>query len=150
MKVTSSNDANRYVVFRISNEVYGLNIQWVNTIERLMPVTRVPKTPLYIKGVINLRGEIVPVMCLRERFGLDKVEVTEETRIVIVKIGEFQVGMIVDEVEEVLQLTENSTENVSNLNSSVSMDYILGVGKSDGRVISLLNMEKLVDISEKS
>ncbi len=149
MKAAAMHDTNQYVIFRLSDKMYGLNIQFVNTIEKLMPITRVPKTPGFIKGVINLRGEIIPVMCIRERFGLDAVQETDETRIIIVKVGEFQVGMIVDIVEEVLHLTEDSTESVSGLSTSVSMNYILGVGKIDGKVVSLLNMEELVDISDK-
>lgn len=150
MKVTAAQNTCQYVVFRLSKEIYGFDIKFVTTIEKLMPITRVPKTPSFIKGVINLRGEIIPVMCLRERFGLGAVEETDETRIVIVKVGEFQVGMVVDVVEEVIQLTEDSTESVSGLSNSVSMNFILGVGKVDGKVVSLLNMEELVDISEKT
>jgi purine-binding chemotaxis protein CheW len=150
MKVTAAQNTYQYVVFRLSKEIYGFEIKFVTTIEKLMPITRVPKTPSFIKGVINLRGEIIPVMCLRERFGLGAVEETDETRIVIVKVGEFQVGMIVDVVEEVLQLTEDSTESVSGLSNSISMNLINGVGKVDGKVVALLNMEELVDISEKT
>ncbi len=149
MKEATGLDTAKYVVFKLSNEDYGIGIQWVYTIEKTMKVTRVPKAPKCIKGVVNLRGEIVPVMSLRERFNLEKSEETEETRIVIVKAGEFQVGIIVDIVEEVVQLNEEMIENVANLGGDISMDYILGVGKADDKVITLLNVEKLLDISEK-
>ncbi|MFZ5987417.1 MAG: chemotaxis protein CheW [Bacillota bacterium] len=141
-------ESRQYVIFKLGKEDYGLDIQKVTTIEKIMPAARVPKTPNYIKGVINLRGEIVPVMDLRTKFNLPAVEETEETRIIILKFNEISFGVIVDEVDEVLQLTEESIENVSNFSNDVSMDYILGVGKVDDRIVTLLNLEKLSDINE--
>lgn len=141
-------ESRQYVIFKLGKEDYGLDIQKVTTIEKIMPAARVPKTPNYIKGVINLRGEIVPVMDLRTKFNLPAVEETEETRIIILKFNEISFGVIVDEVDEVLQLTEEFIENVSNFSNDVSMDYILGVGKVDDRIVTLLNLEKLSDINE--
>jgi purine-binding chemotaxis protein CheW len=110
----------------------------------------VPKTPPFIKGVINLRGEIIPIMDLRTRFNLPEAEYGEETRFIIIKIDEVSVGMVVDSVDEVLQLDEDSVENISNFSNDVSLDYILGVGKVDNRVITLLNLEKLVKLSDNN
>ncbi|AEV68542.1 chemotaxis protein CheW [Acetivibrio clariflavus] len=140
-------DGKQYVVFLLDKENYGVEIHSVTTIEKMLPYARVPKTPDYIKGVINLRGEIVPIMDIRTRFGMEAREETEETRIIIIKINDVSFGIIVDEVDEVLTLNEEAIENVSNFTNDVSMDYILGVGKIDGRIVTLLNIEKLADIS---
>lgn len=137
----------QFVVFVLSNEEYGLDIQIVNTIEKMIPITRVPKTPMYVKGVINLRGDIVPIMDLRERFGLPISEETEETRIIIVKFEEIQMGIIVDEVKEVIHINEEQIESTTSLAKEGLMENVLGAGKVDDRVITLLNIEKLVNIS---
>lgn len=142
-------ESRKYVVFKLGKEDYGLDIQKVTTIERIMTAARVPKTPDFIKGVINLRGEIIPIMDLRAKFGLPPVEETDETRIIILKFDEITFGIIVDEVDEVLDLTEESIENVSSFTNDLSMDYIYGVGKVDDRIVTLLNLEKLSDIGEE-
>lgn len=141
-------EGKQYVVFLLGKENYGVDIQKVTTIEKIMPFARVPKTPDYIKGVINLRGEIVPVMDLRIKFGMEYREETEETRVIIIKINDISLGIIVDEVDEVLNLSEESIENLSNFSNDLSMDYILGVGKVDGRIVTLLNIEKIAEVSE--
>lgn len=145
-----NSEAKKYVVFMLGKENYGVEIQKVTTIEKIMPFARVPKTPDYVKGVINLRGEIIPVIELRTKFGMEITEETEETRIIILKINENPLGIIVDEVDEVLNLTEDTIENVANFTNDLSMDYILGVGKVEDRIVTLLNLEKLADISENN
>lgn len=137
-------DINKFVVFKLGSEDCGIDIQKVTTIEKTVSITRVPKTPDFIRGVINLRGEIIPVMDLRIRLNLPPIEDMEDTRIIIIKIGEISAGMVVDSVEEVLQLAEESIENIANFSSDLSLDYILGVGKVNNRIVTLLNLEKLV------
>ncbi|NLL06692.1 MAG: chemotaxis protein CheW [Clostridiaceae bacterium] len=144
---TVSVERKQYVVFLLGKENYGVEIHSVTTIEKMLPYARVPKTPDYIKGVINLRGEIVPIMDIRTRFGMEVIDETEETRVIIIKINDISLGIIVDEVDEVLELKEEAIENVANFTNDLSMDYILGVGKIDGRIVTLLNIEKLADIS---
>ena len=139
-------EAKQFVVFRLGKEEYGIDIKKVTTIERMMNIARVPKTPASIKGVTNLRGEIIPIMDLRTRFNLPNLEESEDTRIIIIKIEDLSVGIIVDSVAEVLQLQEDSIENVSNFNSNLSMDYIMGVGKVDNRIVTLLNLEMLIKL----
>ena len=141
-------EGKQYVVFLLGKENYGVDIQRVTTIEKMLPHARVPKTPDYIKGVINLRGEIVPIMDIRTKFGMEVSEATDETRIIIIKINDISLGIIVDEVDEVLNLNEECIENVANFTNDLSMDYILGVGKIDGKIVTLLNIEKLADISK--
>ena len=148
MEKTVGAELKQFVVFNLGKEEYGLDIQKVTTIEKLMTIARVPKTPKFIKGVINLRGEIIPTVDLRTRFNLPEIDETEDTRIIIIKIDELSVGLIVDLVLEVLQLAEDSMENITSFSSDLSMDYILGVGKIDGRIITLLNLEKLIKIQD--
>lgn len=139
----------KYLVFKLGNEEYGIDIQKITTIiEKDMSIARVPKTPAFLKGVINLRGEIIPVISLRTRFGLSDIEDTEETRVIIVKLEEITIGLIVDAVAEVIEFGEDSIENVSNFGAILSAEYLTGVGKIDGRIVTLLNMEKLVKLTE--
>jgi purine-binding chemotaxis protein CheW len=149
MNETVTLNTMQFVVFVISNEEYGLDIQIVNTIEKMIPITRVPKTPKFVKGVINLRGDIVPIMDLRERFELAISGETEETRIIIVKFEDIQMGIIVDEVKEVIHINEEQIESTTSLDKEGLMENVLGAGKVDDRVITLLNIEKLVNISAK-
>lgn len=148
MEATTGVDTKQFVVFRLGQEEYGVDIQKVTTIEQVKHITRVPKTPAFIKGVINLRGDIIPIMDLRKRFNLAEVDNTEDTRIIIIKLDEVFVGIIVDSVAEVLQLTEDSIENITNFSNDLSLDYLLGVGKVNDRIVTLLNIEKLVKFED--
>jgi len=147
MEAAVISDSKQFLVFRLDKEEYGVDIQKVTTIiEKDMAIARVPKTPDFIEGVINLRGEIVPVMNLRKKFNLPAVEDTEDTRIIIIKLEDLAIGLIVDSVAEVIHLSEDSIETISSFSAEVSLDYILGVGKVDGRIVTLLNLEKLIKI----
>ncbi|NLM10764.1 MAG: chemotaxis protein CheW [Clostridiaceae bacterium] len=139
-----STNQKQYVVFRIDKDEYGSDINKVTVIERMLTITRVPKTPPYIKGVINLRGDVIPVMDLRTRFGLPEKEADDDTRIIIVEVDNISYGIIVDSVLEVIQLDETSIESVSGFVNNVSLDYVSGIAKSDTRLITLLNLEKLI------
>jgi purine-binding chemotaxis protein CheW len=146
MEATVGIETRQFVVFRLQDEEYGIDIQKVNTIEQVKPTARVPKTPKYINGVLNLRGEIVPIMDLRARFNLPRIEETEDTRIIIINTDGISLGMIVDSVTEVLQLTGESIDNVSDFNKELSYNYIFGVGKIEDRIVTLLNIEELARI----
>lgn len=139
-------ETKQFIVFSLGNEKYGIDSLKITTIDRMKTITRVPKTPNYIKGVINLRGDIIPVMDLRAKFNLPPAEETEETRIIILKLEEISVGVVVDQVLQTIQLTSDSIENASSLISSSGSDYILGIGKVDGEIVTLLNFDKLVKI----
>lgn len=144
---TAAVEAKQYLVFRLGNEEYGIDIHKITTIvEKNMDISRVPKTPAFVKGVINLRGEIIPVISLRLKFGLPEDTYGENTRIIIIKLEDLTAGLLVDSVAEVLTLDENSTENISSISGELSLDYISGVGKYNNRIITLLNLEKLIEI----
>lgn len=148
METNISGNMKQFVTFKLDKEEYGVDIQNVSIIEKMMPITRVPKTPSYIKGVMNLRGEIVPVMDLRARFDLTQSEETDDTRIIIVKVDEVVFGFIVDAVSEVLQLTDDSIESTSSLKENANIDFIYGIGKVDERIVILLNLERLSKINQ--
>jgi purine-binding chemotaxis protein CheW len=141
--------AKRYLVFRLGDEEFGIDINKITTIiEKDMNIARVPKLPPFLKGVINLRGEIVPVISLRLRFDIPEDVFDSETRIIIVKMDEISAGLIVDSVAEVIELDEESTESIANIAGELSVDYITGVGKAGDRIITLLNLEQLVSLKE--
>lgn len=141
------NTIKQYVVFQLEHESYGVDIQSVQGIERIKKVTRVPKAPDCIQGVMNLRGEIIPVMSLRTQFDLPHKEYDDNTRIIIIRIDDSQIGLIVDEVREVLELHTNEIENVQSIQGKINLNYIYGVGKikSGTMVITLLNLKSLIE-----
>ncbi|WP_054738654.1 chemotaxis protein CheW [Cellulosilyticum ruminicola] len=135
----------QYIVFRLDEQSYGIDIQNVQTIERMKAVMRVPKAPYCVKGVMNLRGEIIPVVSLRDQFGLEKIDYTDKTRIIIVKIEDAMVGIIVDEVKEVIEIEETEVENVQNIQGKIKTSHILGVGKVVDNIVTLLNLPNIIE-----
>ncbi len=143
----TENLVKQYVILQLGEEAYGVDIQSVQGIEKIKTIARVPKAPDCIEGVMNLRGEIIPVMSLRRRFDIGHKDYDDNTRIIIIRIEEAQVGLIVDEVREVLELSEEEIENVHVIDRKVDIDYISGVGKiKDGTlVVTLLNLKTLIE-----
>lgn len=136
--------SNQFIIFRMNNEEYGIDIQKVTTIEKLLAITRVPHASEAVRGVINLRGEIIPVLELAQKLHLGTFTSTDETRIIIFKIEDVSVGFIVDEVVEVLTIPEENIENINQVSNDVAIDYICGIGKIKGKIVTLLNLDKLV------
>ena len=137
------------VTFRLGNEEFSLDILRVQEIIRHMDLTRVPRTPEFVEGVINLRGRVIPVLDLRKRFGLPAGERTHETRIIVVDVDDKTVGFKVDAVSEVLRIPADTVEPPPQLVTSIESDYIKGVGKLDGRLLILLDVSKILSRSEK-
>lgn len=135
---------NQYVVFKLNDESYGLPIEYVETIEKLTEITRVPGSPDYIRGVINLRGEVIPVVDLRKRFQLEEVGLTEENRIIVLSFDEMNVGILVDSCSEVVTLSLDQIDKAYDLISSFEDDYIQGIGKFDDRMIIIVDIPKLL------
>ncbi|MBR6302746.1 MAG: purine-binding chemotaxis protein CheW [Lachnospiraceae bacterium] len=134
----------QYIVIRLGEEQYGIDISYVNNIVRRQRITRSPKVAPYLKGVINLRGEILPVVSLRLKMGLDEDVFDKATRIIILKTeNEGQIGIIVDEVKEVVTLSEKSIEKVSHDNKSEKANFLSGVGKNNGELISILDLNMI-------
>lgn len=148
-EIKDSNEL-QLVVFKLGDEEYGVEIMQVQEIIRVMETTRVPKAPNYIRGVINLRGKVIPVIDLKKRFSLAESEVDDQTRIMVVEVQEYTVGMIVDCVSEVLRLSSDSIEPTPPAFSNLSNDYIRGVGKLEDRLLILLDLDKTLTVSEMS
>lgn len=138
----------QFVEFKLGEEEYGVDILQVKTIERMMPITRVPKAPSFVEGVINLRGEIVPVIDLKKRFDLAPGNITDNTRIIIVTIEDITVGMIVDSATEVIQLPEEAIEPAPTITSGIDSSFLDGVGKVEGKLLILLNLSKILKPQE--
>jgi purine-binding chemotaxis protein CheW len=132
------------VAFRLGNETYAVDIQQVQEIIRMQRITAVPGAPFFVEGVINLRGRIIPVIDLRKRLGLPPGEETDEVRIVVVEVPPHKVGMIVDAVEEVLRLSTENIEAPSSLVASVDEQYLKGVGKTEDRLVVLLDLKEVL------
>jgi purine-binding chemotaxis protein CheW len=144
--------AGKYLTFSLGPEEYGLEILKVREIIGHMAITAVPQTPGYVKGVINLRGQVIPVVDIRTLFGMEPKEITEETCIIVVEVlrnnSRHSTGVIVDQVSEVLDIKGESIEEAPQLGSSVDTDFILGMGKVNETVKILLNIDKVLDNSE--
>ncbi len=132
------------VSFRIANEEFGIDIVKVQEIIRMMEITRVPNTPNYIEGVVNLRGKVTPVVNLRTKLGLPTNEKDEDTRIVVVNLEDKTIGFIVDEVKEVLRINSNITEEPPKMVGGISEEYIISIAKMDDRLLILLDLETLI------
>ena len=135
-----------FVTFRLNQEYYGINIQNVENIEKVLPITRIPHTIDYVKGVVNLRGLIVPVVDLRARFGLVKKANTDESRIIIVNLDDNKIGMLVDSSSEVLQITDEDIDASPNVKKEFNNEFVKNIGKKNGRIIMLIDLYKVLNI----
>ena len=138
----------KYLTFALANEEYGLEILKVREIMGYMEITAVPQTPAYVKGVINLRGQVIPVVDLRAKFGMETADITEETCIIVVETAQdgrsFSTGVVVDHVEEVLDIAGEDIEEAPQFGSAVNTDFILGMGKIGETVKILLDIERVL------
>lgn len=139
----------KYMTFKLASEEYGLEILKVRDVIGLMDITRVPRTKEYIRGVINLRGKVIPVVDLRVKFGMEETTLTEQTVLITVQFSsgdrELTMGILVDEVLEVLDISDDRIEPTPDFGAgSLDTDFILGVGKSERRVIFLLDIGKVL------
>ena len=134
--------------FKLLKEEDGVNILNVQEIKVLTDITRVPFAPDYIKGVINLRGSVLPVIDLKRRIGLEDAPYTDATRIIIMKIGEFSIGMIVDAVTEVLTISGRDINPAKDVSDSTSNRFVNSIGNIDARLIIMLNLDEIVDLPE--
>lgn len=132
------------VVFQLAEQTYGISIDVVFEIIRMAAITKVPRTPHFVEGVINLRGKIIPVIDLCKRFNLPLSEQTVATRIIIVDVGGNTIGMIVDGVSEVLRIPLDSIEPPPSMVHGVDAAYLRGVAILDSRLVILLNLEKVL------
>jgi len=146
--------AGKYLTFALGPEEYGLEILKVREIIGYMDITAVPQTPHHVKGVINLRGQVIPVIDLRAKFGMETAEVTDETCIIVAEVNRgtnrFSTGIVVDRVQEVLDISGEDIEEAPQFDSSVNTDFILGIGKIGDTVKILLDIDKVLAGDEMS
>ncbi|WP_048602479.1 chemotaxis protein CheW [Rubeoparvulum massiliense] len=138
----------KVIVFRLQDEEYGVEVNQVRGIERMMPVTRVPRTPKFVKGVINLRGVVTPIIDLRSRFDFEEKEYTDSTRIIIVVVNEIEVGLIVDAANDVIDIPTKAIEPPPEVVGGIEADYLRGVAKLQDRLLILLNLDKVLNTNE--
>ncbi len=143
------NTEQQLVVFDLNDEAYGVDIGSVREIIRLQEITRVPRTPDFVEGVINLRGKVIPVVELRKRFSLPIQDRTKENRIVNVDIGGQEIGMVVDAVTEVLRISADAVEPPSSVITTADSGYLRGIAKIDERLIILLDLDQVLSRDEK-
>lgn len=137
------------VSFNLEKEEYGVDILKVREINKMMQITKVPKSPYYVEGVINLRGKIIPVVDLRIKLGMSKKEYDKDTRIIVVEVEDKTLGFIVDCVSEVLRIPKSVTEIPPELVAGIDSEYITSVGKLDDRLLILLDLNKLFSNEQK-
>ncbi len=142
----------KYLTFSMADEEYGVSILKIKEIIGMMPITTVPQTPEFIKGVINLRGKVIPVVDLRLKFGMDSIDYTERTCIIVVETegstGTVQIGIVVDSVSEVLNIKGDDIEETPTFGASLNTDYILGMAKMEGGVKILLDIDRVLSTKE--
>ena len=142
--------AGKYLTFVLADEEYGLEILKVREIIGMMDITAVPRTPDFVKGVINLRGKVIPVVDLRLKFGMEPTDTTEQTCIIVVNVGNVEMGIIVDKVSEVLDISEDEIDDTPSFGVNVNTEFILGMGKAEDKVSILLDISKVLSADEMS
>ncbi len=152
MSVTSITDTRQYLTFQLGEEVFGLAVSHVREILEFTTVTKVPRTPDYMRGVINLRGSVVPVLDMRLKFGLTQTEKTVNTCIIVVEVS-FEdehtiIGALVDSVQEVFELEPDQIEPAPKIGTQLKTEFIKGMGKKDDHFIILLNIDKVFSSEE--
>lgn len=144
----------KYLTFSLAEEEYGIGILKIKEIIGMMPITTVPQTPDFVKGVINLRGKVIPVIDLRLRFEMDSIDYTERTCIIVVEImgqnGTIQLGIVVDAVSEVINVMADDIADTPAFGTKLDTEYILGMAKMEGGVKILLDIDQVLNAEEIS
>ncbi|NLT93930.1 MAG: chemotaxis protein CheW [Clostridia bacterium] len=131
------------VIFKIDNVEYGIDILQVNEIVKMQSITKIPNTPKYVEGITNLRGNVIPIINLRTKFNLPSKENDAETRVIVVKIRNKPLGIVVDEVAEVISIDEEKIDKASAISNQINDEFVSGVAKLEDRLIILLDLEKV-------
>ncbi|MBC5635983.1 chemotaxis protein CheW [Ornithinibacillus sp. BX22] len=138
----------KVIVFQLKDEEFAVSVQQIGSIERIQTITRVPNTAHFVKGVINLRGVVTPIVDLRSRIGIEEAEYTESTRIIIVNLEDMEVGLIVDAANDVIDISTETIEPAPEVIGAVNADYIEGVVKLENRLLILLDLRKVLTNEE--
>jgi len=143
-----SDELLQLVSFNIGTEEFGVDILKVQEINRMVEITKVPQTPSYVEGVINLRGKVIPIVDLRKRFNQEVQDYDKNTRIVVVDIGGNIMGMVVDSVSEVLRIPASTIEPSPEIATGINSEYIKGVAKLEDRLLIFLDLSKVINVEE--
>jgi purine-binding chemotaxis protein CheW len=143
-------DLNELISFEVGEEEYGLDILRVKEVIRIREITRLPKAPPFVKGIINLRGDVIPIIDLRDRFGLAHREYTAMTRVIVVDVNGKLVGMVVDAASQVVRISADQIDPPPPIVGGLSVEYVKGVGKLDDRLVILLNIDRILTQEEKA
>ena len=135
----------KYILIQLKDEEYGVHVQQVRSIERLQDITKVPRTADFIKGIINLRGEVIPIIDLKERLNIGKTDNTDQTRCLIVPVHRIQVGFVVDSATDVIDIDDAEIDTVSEF---IGHKYFTGIAKLEDRLLVLLNLEQILNLEE--
>lgn len=146
--VTAARHGGKFLTFFLAEEEYGLEILKVREIIGMMPITRVPRTPEHMRGVVNLRGKVIPVVDLRLKFGLQATEQSQRTCIIVVQAGGVEFGVVVDRVSEVANIAGSDIEDPPAFGTGVDTEYLLGLAKSQGKVKLLLDIDRALSSQE--
>jgi purine-binding chemotaxis protein CheW len=145
-----SGEVVQVVSFRLGTEEYGVDISQVQEIIRMVEITHVPRAPKFMEGVINLRGQLIPIIDLRTRFSMHRIDATKSSRIIVTDIGNKRVGIVVDSVSEVLNIPIENVEDAPEMIAGVGTEYIQGVGKMGDRLIIMLDLTMVISGEEKA
>lgn len=138
------------VIFDLAQETFGVDISVVESIIKMQEITKVPRSPEFVEGVTNLRGKVLPVMDLRKRLGMAAEVSTKDSRIVVIDLHDTYIGMIVDSVNEVLRINAEAVEPPPPMVASIDTEFMRGIAKLDGRLVILLDLEKVLTVDEES
>lgn len=141
---TATKQELKVIVFQLKDEEYAIEVDYIQSIERMQPVTRIPRTYPFVTGVMNLRGVITPIINLRKRFGIEEKEFDEATRILVISKDQLEIGVIVDGANDVIDIPVEKIEPPPEIIGGVEVDYLRGVVKLDNRLFTLLNLEKVI------
>jgi len=139
----------QFVIFKLGKEEYGVNIMQVQEIGPYEEPVRVPNTPAFVEGVMNLRGNVIPVISLKKKFNISGQELTENTRTIVVNFGDKQIAFIVDDASEVLTLDENNIQEAPDIVAGIERKYITGIGKQGDRLLIILDLSFLLNERER-
>jgi purine-binding chemotaxis protein CheW len=145
----SEEELNQLISFEVGDEEYGLEILRVKEVIRIREVARLPGTPSFVRGIINLRGDVIPIISLRDKFGLAEQEYSGSTRVIVADVEGRLVGMVVDSVSQVVRLPADQVDPPPPIAGGLSAEFINGVGKLEGRLIILLNLDRVLSAQEK-
>ncbi|MDV2885750.1 chemotaxis protein CheW [Alkalihalophilus pseudofirmus] len=137
----------KVIVFQLKDEEYAIEVDYIQSIERMQPVTRIPSTYPFVTGVMNLRGVITPIINLRKRFGIEEKGLDEATRILVIQKGDIEIGFIVDGANDVIDIPVDKIEPTPEVVGGVEAEYLRGVVKLNKRLFTLLNLEKVIQES---